>query len=640
MNKRKKQLLCCLVGSTLVLSVQAAGFANQSDSTEYNLDEYIVTASRIPVKLTETAANATVITREEIEKGNFSSVPEILRKTNIAVEEESTGALPVLNGDPRVLILVDGRRMNWDQVVKSGSKGGINLNTLSVANIERIEIVRGPASSLYGSDAVGGVINIITRKATGERTTFSTEMGSWGMHQYNLSMENKLDNGFSYLLTAGNKNQDDYEFKEASTGKIKRFTQSHYDENYLTLRLDQELQNNRSLSLQIDHNDRSGGFNWTMPGYSSSDWYYYPDGHTETLDNNISLTYQADEGNLFRLYKNYSKQENTRTKADYSVTRNASGAEWQRSLQLNDTHTLVGGAEWRKADFEYPTQGIDNTYFTKALFLEDHWKLANDWTLTLGSRFDDHSIIGNHVTSRVTANRKLNQTTNAFISWGQFIKAPLIEDMFSNNDYMEGNPNLRPETGDTVTLGINTELNNGAKLQASVFSSQIKDAINYVYGNGSTTKTKAYNMDEQKRQGLDISLSQQLSPQWSATAGYSYVKVENKDGTANDYSTDLTTSQPNGYRLNLQYNQDKWDAGLTFRSATGRSLEYFTNQSFVTLDMVVNYQVTHDTRIYAKGNNLTNRAYEVRGSGVTNWMTPGGFPMAARSFYIGMEHRI
>lgn len=635
MKKSQKKLLCSLIGSALLVS--ASGIASAEES--FNLDEYVVTASRIPVKLTETAANVTVISQDEIEKGNFTTVPEILRKSNISLEEDSNGVLPLLNGDPRVLVLVDGLRMNWDQVVKSGSKGGVNLSRIPVQNIERIEIVRGPASSLYGSDAVGGVINIITRKAARESTSFASEAGSWGMRRYSLTTENKLENGFGYMITAEHKKQDDFEYKDAVTGQIKRYDQSYYDEDSLTMRLDKELENGHSLSLQVDHDDRSGGFTWTKPGHSYLDGYYFANGYSKSQDNNVALTYRSNNNNFFRMYQNHSSEDITGTvTSDYSITRNARGAEWQRSLQLNDAHTLVGGADWRQFEFNYPSQGINNTYNTKAIFLEDHWQLPSNWTLTLGSRYDDHSIIGDHITSRLTANRKLNDTTNVFASWGQFVKAPLVEDLFSNTKYMEGNPNLRPETGDTITVGVNTQLSNGTKLQASAFSSNVNDAIDYHWGNGTTIKTKAYNIDDQKRHGLDLNLTHQFSPQWSASAGYSFIKVENKDEGQTGYADDLTNSQPNGYRLNVQYNQDKWDAGLTLRSATGRSLEQFTSRSFVTLDMVANYQLQPDTRIYFKGYNLTNRAYEVRGVG--DWMTPGAYPMAARSFYLGVEHKL
>nr|WP_322787915.1 TonB-dependent receptor [Pelosinus propionicus] len=640
-NKQQKKLLCSLLGSAIVLSTSGIVAAEEASTEEtYNFDEYVVTANRIPVKKTEVAANVTVISQEEIEKGNFSSVPEILRTSNVNLEEGSNGTIPFINGDNRVLILVDGIRMNWDQIITSGSKGGFNLNNIPVKNIERIEIVRGPSSSLYGSDAVGGVINIITRKATGSNTSIATEFGSWGMRKYNLSTENKLTNGYSYLITAEHKKQDNTEYKNAATGKVETLPQSYVEQDSVTMRLDKELSAGRTLSFQFEHVDKDFGFGGTAPGQP---YWHYENGRGESKDDNMALTYHFGTDNLFRVYRNHSTEEVSYDGATigYDVERTATGAEWQQSKRLSDQHTLVGGADWRQTDFTYVSQGIDDTYSTKAIFLEDHWTLPSNWTLTLGSRYDDHSIIGDHVTSRLTANRKINTATNIYASWGQFVKSPQVEDLFSNTLYFVGNPNLRPETGDTVTLGMNTELAGGTKLQASIFSSRVKDAIDYDYSYTKNPRGYAYNIDNQKRQGLDINLTHQLSPHWSASAGYSYVKIKNKDADATDYSNDLSNSQPNGYRLGVQYDQDKWNAGLTVRAATGRSLEQFTSKSYVTFDLVTNYKISPDTRVYIKGYNLLNRAYELKSlSTFGAYLSAGAYPMASRSFYIGVEHRM
>ena len=215
--------------------------------------------------------------------------------------------------------------------------------------------------------------------------------------------------------------------------------------------------------------------------------------------------------------------------------------------------------------------------------------------------------------------------------------------MYSDTQWWKGNLDLKPETGHTVTLGLNTELAKGTKLQTSLYHSEIKNAIDWDWkdwdGTG-TFYTKYVNVDNQKRDGLDITLSRRLSPQWNVSAGYSYVKIQNQSNTETSYSEDPRNSQPNGYRLNVEYDQDKFNAGLTLRSVTGRDLSRFTGKSYLTLDMVMNYKLTPDTRVYVKGYNLTNEAYETTGSYWGTPPTPGQFPMAARSFYVGLEHKM
>lgn len=639
MNKTQRQLLCSLAGSALLLTFPQMSWAEENDPQEYALDEYVVTANRVPVKRTEIAANVTVITREEIEQGRFTSVPDILKKSNVTLEQNRGATVPLLNGDDRVLILVDGRRMNWSHLVVSGSDhAGKTMDLLPVDNIERIEIVRGPASSLYGSDAVGGVINIITRKATASQTNVTSEFGSWGFWRYGLTSQGKTED-ISYLLTVEKKKQDNFEYKDPKTGQTKTHADTQQEQQFITLRLDKDLTGGRSLSLQLEHTEDESGF----AGYLKADGTsVYPGGYRLNKDNNIALTYQwgKDSGlaNLLRIYHNrYETTHYNSLTADYDLA--ATGLDWQQSWKLNENHTLVGGSEWRQEKLEDHVS-IDKAFTTSALFVEDRWKLPSNWTLSLGTRYDDHSEAGGHLTSRITANREINATTNIYASWGQYVKNPTIAQMYSNTIYWKGNPNLKPETGNSITIGLNTELGDGTKLQASAYRSQIQDAIDWKWqdweGNG-TEYTKYINVDNEKRRGVDISLTRQLSPQWSVSGGYSYVKIQSKANSDAYYTDDPRNSQPNGYRLNVEYDQDKWNSSLTLRSASGRDLAKFTGKAYTTLDMVVNYKMNANTRAFLKGYNLTNEAYETTGS---TWSTTTGeFPMPARSFYLGLEQK-
>lgn len=638
MNKLQKQVLCSLLGSALLFGLPAVSSAEETGSQEFSLDEYVVTATRIPVKQTEIAAHVTVITREEIEKGGYTSVPEILKKSNIALEQSRSATVPLLNGDDRVLILVDGRKMNWSHLVISGNDHpGIVLDQLGVDNIERIEIVRGPASSLYGSDAVGGVINIITRKADSTQTTAASEFGSWGFRRYNLTTQGKTGD-ISYFLTAEKKKQDDLEYKDPRTGQVKTLDNTYFDQEFVTLRLDKELEGDRSLSLQFEHTDGEAGFGGAL---KSDGTVTYPTGYTTTKNNNIALTYQwgKDSGanDLFRFYHNeYQVIDYNSLAANYDLT--ANGVNWQQSWKLAQNNTLVGGTDWRQEKLE-DHESIDKAFTTGAIFAEDRWKLPHEWTLSAGTRYDDHSQYGGKLTSRISANREINSTTNVYASWGQHVKNPTLAQLYSNTPYWKGNPDLKPETGETVTIGLNTELGDGTKLQASAYHSKIKDALDWRWqdwnGDGNPF-TKYINVDNEERNGLDISLTKTLSPQWNVSGGYSYVKIEST--SVQTATVANRNSQPNGYRLNVEYDQDKWNTNLTLRRATGRDITKFTSRSYTTLDMVVNYKMTADTRVSLKGYNLTNEAYETIGS---YWSTTTGeYPMPARSFYVGVEHKM
>ena len=108
-------------------------------------------------------ADTTVITAGDIEKGNYTMVAQALQANNVQMVQNPFGSYPVLNGDTRVLVMVNGRKINWDELVVSGNDNAVDINQIPVANIARIEVVRGAASALYGERAVAGVINIITK---------------------------------------------------------------------------------------------------------------------------------------------------------------------------------------------------------------------------------------------------------------------------------------------------------------------------------------------------------------------------------------------------------------------------------------------------------------------------------------------
>jgi vitamin B12 transporter len=221
-----------------------------------------------------------------------------------------------------------------------------------------------------------------------------------------------------------------------------------------------------------------------------------------------------------------------------------------------------------------------------------------------------------------------------YASWGQIFKTPFIADVYGGG-FMVPNLNLKPETGDVVTLGLNTRLAEGTELQASVFSSRLNDALDYIVVGYNQYQWQ--NVAELKRKGLNLSLKRRLSPQWQASLGYSYVKVEEQGATQRE---EINNNEPHGYRLGLQYEQNKWNANFTLRGATGRDTRAFTSSDYWVADLGVNYKVNPATRVYLKVYNLTNEAYELHGSYGDSSNLTGLYPMAGRQVVFGIDQRI
>lgn len=657
---KPKQILTSLLTSMLLIGRFNIVAAEAAPPQELVLDEYVITASRMPVKKTETAASVTIITQEDIQRSGAKTVSEALMQTTVSIQQDRTASVPTLNGDVRVLVLVDGREVNWKGGGMHMGQSGANLDNLpDVSTIDRIEIVRGPSSALYGSDAVGGVINIITRINSEPLTRYAVETGSWGLRRYQLSTENKAGN-LSYRINFSREQQDDYHFKRFN-GQHARALNTDLDQDKVGLLLKQDFGADRSLTLTFDHTDGRKGFNvmpdqWLFAASNNSTTYLANIKQTY-IENNINLIYRWDQGqkynNFIRLYRNYLTYDYDNHMnpfyPDYyynglSYTTRADGMEWQQTWKLSDNHTLLGGLAWREVtadslEYPIPAMGVAGYNYNgkkltnKALFVENSWRLPDNWTLTAGMRYDDYNLFGDKTTAKFTANRQLNTNTNIYASWGQVFKTPFIADVYGGG-FMVANPNLKAETGDVVTLGFNTALTSGTTLQASIFSSRLHDALDYIML--APSQYQWQNVAKLKRTGLDLSVNHQLSPQWLFTLGYSYIKVKEQGATKRE---ELNNNEPHGYRLGLQYEQDKWLIDTMVRGASGRSLQAFTDSNYWVVDIGVRYQLTPSTKLHLKGYNLTNESYEMHGAYGDTTGLVGLYPMPSRQFVFSVEKR-
>lgn len=637
MDKKTKGLLCTLICGAISFGIANDAYAEEQ---EFDFDEYVVTATRVPVKKSEVAANVTVIGNEEIEKGGYSKISDVLTANNVNMGTSSYASFPILNGDDRVLVLVDGRKMTWAYYSTTGSFNGLNIDNIAIENIERIEIVRGPNSALYGSDAVGGVINIITKKAKENVTKATTEFGSWNSRRYALTTEG-VDNDISYIFTYDKQTRGNFDYKNPRTGHSREFKGSEIDKEHQTLRIDKQLDADSELSLSIERMEDRGGYGLALKDVDAGT-ISNPDERRHVSDLNVALTYswgkEKNNANSFRIYQNTSEETAHWPYGILWHDLKVNGAEWQQSWQLDDNYTMIGGADIRQEkvnDFN-SSKYMKAEATTKAVFIENNLKLKDDMSLNFGSRYDHHDTFGGEVTSHVSLSKEVATDTNVYISWGQAVRNPRLLDLHANTPSWLGNKDLKPESSDTFTLGLDMKLDHKTTLQSSIYRSELEDAI--VWKSGVVGNQGMWmNVNREKRQGMEINLQRQLSEQWKINVGYSYSKIEKQQGETDSYILDPLNSRPNGYSLGIQYSKDKLDAGITMLSGTGRDTRAYTSDSYFTLDMNIRYRAAKDTQVYLKGYNLTNQAYEVIGTSPEYYKVPGKYPMARRSFVIGVE---
>lgn len=637
---RNAVMVSLLAGTTLVWGGTA--FA-QEDLQEFALEDMVVTASRVPTQKVDTPADISVITKEEIADQNYASASDALRAipgVNVlgsGAKGSSMGQDKILlNGDERVLVLVDGRRMNL------GSSGNSSADWLPPVNaIERIEVLKGGGSALYGTDAVGGVINVIMKKGSdiGNHVTVKAAGGSWNAEQYAISASGSTDSGLGLIVSATKERRGEYKFKNAN-GKSQLLKNSGYDDTGVIVKLDQKVGEDNRIGVNFEHINADGGSPFGYSGFGNTDSH-------KRISNNVALRYDwnesSDERGYVQVYKNYQHAHFRSPVASRqsNFTDSTIGIEAQQNFKFSDTDEMTAGLEY------YKTTVDNNALYTgkrdinnKAIFAENRWEFAPTWQLNAGLRYDHHSKYGSEVTPKVALNKKFDENSNVYLSWGRVFNAPTTDDLFWHQVdssqwgtfYTYGDPNLKPEKGYVWTFGGNTKLNEKTSLSANVFYSKITDAIDWDY-TSVPNYTLAVNVNKEKRRGLELSLNHDFDDNLSAYASYTYVQVKQDKGKG--FTKDLTT-KPNIYRAGLKYKNADWLFTLNANAVTGQSEKNFVDSSYFTLDLGAQYKINDNAKLFINGYNLTNARYAEFGGLYKNGEAK--YPMAGRSFIIGAEY--
>ena len=589
----------------------------QAETVNEELEDVVVTAERIPSSRMSTPADVTVITAQQIEDNHYQTVGEALANINgvVVTNGSSNGdAVVAINGDERVVVLLDGQRLNNDQ--GSMDRATVNLGMLpSLKNIERIEVVKGAGSALYGSDAVGGVVNIITRKANKSESTFDMNIGSFKTYNYELTNQGTAQD-WSWFLTAGLEKRGYINYK-SNLDDSTRKENSDYDNQSFSLRLDKKLSAADSLRLQFNHKMADMGIWGDLTGARQNHNYNYG-----------SLTWNFKEQQSVPGFLRYfASYKSTDYKGKFDT--NMQGIDYQNGWKLGANNKLVAGAEWHQSSSSNEQSGYeDKKITTQALYLQDTMRLDSKWFLVPGLRMDHHNAFGTHWTPKLAVNYRADKQTKVYASWGRVFKAPTADDLYyTRPDYgMYGNPNLKPESGHVETIGFVHEFSPKAAVEASYFWSDLHDALKWVY-DPATFQTNAKNVNHEEKQGLQLSFTGKPAAHWSYDVGYSYINIK-RDGNDLDYY------QPNGFRLGLHYKCNRWTANLLGRMGSGLNDKVYGCHNYAIWDFNTTYAAADNVDVYFKLNNLTNQVYYVVPRSAYS-----DYPLQGRSFQVGVKVR-
>jgi len=622
-----------------------------SELQEFSLDEYVVTAARTETKLVDTPANISVVDAQTIEERHYQDVSEVLKDVPGAhVMDTGSGAFEKtikLNGDDRVLIMIDGRKVDFASGTSTGN-ASFDMGLLPDVNlIERIEVIKGASGALYGSDAVGGVINIITKKADSSYGKINIGFGS--NDKRDMSALYSLREGKTGVtVSAAKEKQGYFKYVDANDNKNKRWPgSSNLDSEKIALKVTQDFTNDLNLELGYNYNKYEG---FSAGKVHGSYGLQEVKKEVNNVYAKLNWTVKGVDAGYLQVYHNefnYDAFNHGTQKIDGAIEEKTNGFDLQQVISVSNENKLVFGTSWRKSDVNNPghySDNIDNLAF----FMNDTWEFAPTWTLNTGVRYDDHSESGNETTLSAGLNKKFDENSHIYFNWGEVFKTPTTADLFEYNKdvypggYWEtiGDRNLKPETGDTWTIGYQTKFGEKTDVGISYFRSDLENAIDWVSTPfdeyWSTGKSEVRNVDKQKKRGMELTINHSLNDNVDLTATYTYIKVEDSDGG----STFIRNSDyiPNTYRFGVRYVDGKWNSNIWLRSGSGAetSNNKYVDSKYVTVDLTVSYNATRDLMFYAKGYNLFNEAY-ADCSGVSNGSYI--YPAQSRRFIVGAEYK-
>lgn len=592
---------------------------------------------KFPIKLSEaktvpptpaippSQSNTTVITAENMEAHQDTTVQQALQRvTGVTVNEMVPGisSYVKLNGDDRVLILVDGQSLANAQGSGYG-RGSVDLASLpGIGAIDHIEVTKGSGSVRYGSGAVGGVINIVTKKGDRRESSLDAYTGSWGMHGYTLTDSGRAG-ATSWLVSGSLEQREYYAFPHGANTD-----HSHGDiaKKSLSLRLDQDLTDQTSLTVKAYHQDYHG--HGSTYKADPAGWYLTANKPIDRLVNDYSVTYhfkkQTAQPGFLRYFNDYQRTY----WSNHYFTR-TQGLEWQDNWQLGSHQHVTAGAEWTEdMGTNYEAHYIDKKRHNQAFYAEDALTFGK-FTVTPGLRWDRNSTFGSHQTPRLAMNYKANDAFNVYASWGRVFSPPRLNDQF----YMttsrgqitsQGNENLQPEEGYTETLGFQYQVGPKTVLEGSVFHSNLQHVIRW---NRAVMPHEAENLDEEDKRGFELTWKQKVNDKWDYEGGYSYIRTKVDKGAGLTFDT--TYNQPNGYHAGIHYHSGKWQAGADMTAGTGRNDTYYRNNSYVVWNVSASYSPDAATTMYVKVNNLNDEAYDLYHN----------YPAAGRNWQVGVKKK-
>ncbi len=660
----KKMTKAMLMTALILGSVSMGTAVEASELHEFTLDPMIVTAQGFETKDLDTPASVEVFDEKDIEESGANNAFDVLTNTlgvtmqsqgfNGTAMSTMTSKIMIRGVDTGTLVLVNGVPMNID--------GKYNLEDIPSDAIEKIEVVKGGGAILYGSDATGGVVNIITKKTV--KNKIKVQAGNFGKERYDISVgAGKFD------LIAGLENRGKAEdMSTVGYGKDPK-TENVYDYGKgerKSIRWNYKIND----GLTFTHNYSENEHRYLRKKYSTGKYNQIND--YENTENTFTLNYDKDD---WKAYVSYGTQERNYDKTTGSVgawgARQLSSWREGHNTNVNIQKLLTTGNNKLLVGVNYQNEELDlhaaksssapetksnlersnySIYMSYDMALNDKSNLILNMRETWAQNCEGTQLQVENGKTTTTKNDdlskftpeaeyiyRINEDSSFYAKAGKSFRLPNLTQIYGTG-LINSTLNLKPEQGTHYEMGY--KLNEGNKAwRLAVFNYKIKDSIEADTTRnelGEITEVNYINQDV-KNTGIELSCSIAHDDNWNSSWGVTYHNPKARNESAkNGYGDDKWHDYLGKYQINgsINYNSDKFTGSLKGNFVGDRTSNEKTQHDkkpqFFT-DLHLSYQPEQNHKVFLHINNLLDRQ-DITTNGTSNYLTLG------RNFMLGYEY--
>lgn len=645
---KKMKSIPYLVKTSLLLSLSSMAIA----ATDSKMDTIVVTASGFEQEIKNAPATISVITSKEIENKPYRDVTDALKDipgVNVMGGGDGTD-ISIRGMDAKyTLILVDGKKVSTREARPNSDGSGFEQGWLPpLSAIERIEVVRGPMSSLYGSDAMGGVVNVITKKVL-DKWQGSIRLES--VFQEDSKAKNYYNSNFAVMGPLIDNILGIQLYGQYSDRAEDKFLNGHAEQQLKSINGKVSLQVSQNQTVYLDFGRSLQSSKATVGKTRTAS---QKDFSRDNRRNSFALTHEGI-WESFSTTTFFSHEENDNPKRNMKIKNSDFDSQFLIPIQ---NHMLTVGGRYTYQELNDKGNQLNPSVtsidrWNYALFMEDEWQLLDNFSLTGGLRFNKDENYGSNWNPRIYAVWNVNDNYTLKGGYSSGYATPLLRHAVSDwgqvtggstkNGVILGNSKLKPEKSDNIELSLEYSNDYGLNASATVFYTKFKDKIQSYYicdNNSCAINGQNYdfiqsrsNVDKADLKGLELSLKTPLLDNVTLSSSYAWTKTEQKSGINKGLALNRTPRQKFNVQLDW-YATEKWDlwAKMAYygeeTEAGSKGVKGKKYPGYTFWDTGASYEVNKQTKVYLGVYNVFDKKVE---------KTDFGKTLEGRRYWVGTE---